>query len=342
VLGATGYTGSLVCEQLRELGLPVRLLGRRPEALEQHARPGEEVRVADASDRDSLVEALDGALAVISTAGPFLPQGFATVDAAVAGGVHYVDSCTEQAYSRQVYERFGGRAAERGVVLLTAFANAAGDLAGGIAAEGLDAPLEEVIVANEQSGFALSRGSRETLAQVLEQPVAAWEDGRLVPSRFGETTRRVRFPSGDRVVIEWGGPEPLTVPRHADVRRVRAYVRAPAPRAAALAGKVGPRLAPFVRLSSKVGRAGPSAERRRKARFTVVAEARGPRGGRRATLLGRDVYGSAALLLARAVEALRDGEAQGLGALAPAEAFEARAFATKLAPLIQLESLVDF
>jgi short subunit dehydrogenase-like uncharacterized protein len=341
VLGATGYTGLLVCEQLRELGLPVRLLGRRREELEEHAHSGEEVRVADAADTDSLVEALDGAFAVISTAGPFLPQGFATVDAAIAGGVHYLDSCTEQAYSRQIYERFGGRAAESGVVALTAFANAAGDLAAGVAVERLEGPIEEVVVANDQSGLSLSRGSRETLAQVLEQPLAAWEDGRLVPSRFGATTRRIRFPSGERTVVEWGGPEPLTVPRHAEVRRVRSYVRAP--RAAAIAGKFSSRLAPVVRLSARVGRAGPRQEKRRKATFTVVAEARDlGGGGRRATVIGRDVYGTAALLLGRATQALRDGEVQGVGPLAPAEAFQSREFLAKLAPLIQLESLVDF
>ena len=340
VLGATGYTGSLVCEQLRELGLPVRLVGRRRDALDRQAGPGEDVRVAEVEDWDSLAEAFDGAFAVISTAGPFLPRGFATVEAAIAGGVHYLDSCTEQAYSRQVYERFGNRAAEQGVVLLTAFANAAGDLAAGIAADGLGGPLDEVVVANEQSGLSLSRGSRETLAHVLDQPLAAWEDGRLVPSRFGETTRRVRFPSGERTVVEWGGPEPLSVPRHVDVRRVRAFVRAP--RVVAPAAKVGSWLAPLVRLSSRVGRLGPSAEKRRRARFTVVAEARGPRGRRRATLLGRDVYGSAAVLLARAAQGLRDGDVRGAGALAPAEAFEPRGFVAKLAPLIQLESLVDF
>jgi hypothetical protein len=47
-------------------------------------------------------------------------------------------------------------------------------------------------------------------------------------------------------------------------------------------------------------------------------------------------------VLARAAEALRAGEARGTGALAPAEAFEARAFVAKLAPLLQLESLVEF
>ncbi|MGH2921818.1 MAG: hypothetical protein ACRDKU_07130, partial [Gaiellaceae bacterium] len=278
------------------MGLPVRLLGRRREELEGNAHSGEEVRVADAAEADSLVEALDGAFAVISTAGPFLPQGFATVDAAIAGGVHYLDSCTEQAYSRQIYERFGGRAAESEVVALTAFANAAGDLAAGVAVERLEGPVEEVVVANDQSGLSLSRGSRETLAQVLEQPLAAWEDGRLIPSRFGATTRRIRFPSGERIVVEWGGPEPLTVPRHAEVRRVRSYVRAP--RAAAIAGKFSSRLAPVVRLSARVGRPGPRPEKRRKATFTVVAEARDlGGGGHRATLIGRDVYGTAALLL---------------------------------------------
>ncbi|MBA2567984.1 MAG: NAD(P)H-binding protein [Actinobacteria bacterium] len=339
VLGATGYTGSLVCEQLRELGLPVRLLGRRREELEQRAQSDEEIAVADVTDWDSLAEALQGAFAVISTAGPFLQRGFATVDAAITCGVHYLDSSTEQAYSRQIYERFGGRAAEAGIVLLTAFANAPGDFAAGIAADGLEGPLEDVVVATEQSGFVFSRGSRETLAQVLEQPQAAWEDGRLVPSRFGSTTKRVRFPSGEHTVVEWGGPEPLTVPRHVEVRRVRAYVKAP--RVAAATGKLASRLAPLVRLSARVGRPGPPPAKRRKSTCSIVAEATGPGGGRRATLIGRDVYGVAALVLARGVQALRDGEARAAGALAPAEAFEPRAFVTRLGPLVQLESLVD-
>ena len=116
-----------------------------------------------------------------------------------------------------------------------------------------------------------------------------------------------------------------------------------APRVAAVTGKFAPRLAPLVRLSARVGRPGPPPEKRRKAIFSTVAEAVGPGGGRRATLIGRDVYGTAALVLARGAQALRDGEARGsLGALAPAEAFEPSAFVTRLAPLVQLESLVDF
>jgi short subunit dehydrogenase-like uncharacterized protein len=338
VLGAAGYTGRLVCEAARELGLSLRLLGRDETALRAAAHSGEEVAVADAADEESLVAALEGAFAVISTAGPFLERGFATVDAAIAASVHYVDSSTEQAFSRLVYERFGSRAAERGLVLLTGFAQAPGDLAAAIAAEGLG-PLDEVVVANEQSALTLSKGSRRTLADVMAQPQATWEDGRLLPSRFGATTRRVRFPGGERTVVEWGGLEPLTVPRYAEVRNVRSYVRAP--RAAAVAGRFSESLASIVRLSTKVGGAGPVPDKRRKATFSVVAEARGASGGRRATILGRDVYGTAALLLARAAHGLASGDVAATGALAPAEAFEPRAFLGRAAPLLQLESLVD-
>ena len=119
-----------------------------------------------------------------------------------------------------------------------------------------------------------AEGSRETLAQVLERPQVAWEDGRLVPSRFGATTRRVRFPSGEHTVVEWGGPEPLTIPRHADVRRVRAYARAP--RLAASDGKGRFRI--WLRsFGSALASADPAPppEKRRRATFSIVVEATG-------------------------------------------------------------------
>lgn len=338
VLGATGYTGTLLCDAARELGLRLRLLGRNRKSLQEHARAGEELQVADATDHGSLVHGFEDAFAVVTTAGPFLKKGFAVADAAIEAGVHYIDSSTEQAYSRQIYERFGIRAAEQGLVLLTAFAQAPGDLAAAIAAEGLG-PLDEVVVASEQSGLVFSRGSRLTLAEVMTQPMAVWEDGHLLPSRFGATTRRIRFPSGERTVVEWGGTEPLTVPRHVEVRRVRAYARVP--RAAAAAGRLSNQLASVVRLSAKAGRPGPPPDKRRKATFSLVAEARGPQGARRATILGRDVYSTAALLLARAARGVADGEVSGTGVLAPAEAFEPQEFLGQIAPLLQLESLVD-
>jgi short subunit dehydrogenase-like uncharacterized protein len=335
VLGATGYTGRLVCEEARALGLPLRLVGRRPDALAALARPGEETAVADARDPAALREAFAGAAAVASCAGPFLEVGDAPVAAAIAAGAHYLDTTGEQAFVRLVHERHGAGAERAGVVLLSAFGFdfVPGDLAARLAAEGLE-PLDELVVAYAVGGGGASRGTRRTVASLAGRGHDAWVDGRLVRSRFGATTRTVRFPWGERPVLEWPGAEPLTVPRHTDVRAVRSYVRAP---------RLAARLAPLARLAAPalgalagLGGEGPSPERRARTRFAVVAEARGPAGGRRVTLAGRDVYRLTALLVARGAEALLAGEARGAGALAPAEAFDARAFADRLAPLLEV------
>jgi len=337
VLGATGYTGRLVLDEARRAGLPLRLVGRRREALEALARGGEEVRLADARDGDALADAFAGAAVVASCAGPFLELGLAPVAAAVACGAHYLDTSGEQEHVRHVHERYAARAAERGVVVIAAFGfdYVPGDLAARLAAEQVEGALDEVVVAYSVKRVGTSRGTRRTLAVVMGQDQMAWQDGRLVASRFGATTRTVRFPFGERTVVEWGGTEPLTVPRHTDVRNVRSYLRAPA--VAAQAGRVGRLAAPLLRLSTVAGPEGPSESGRRKSRFTVLAEARGHGGSGRAVLSGSDPYGLTALLLVRGAEALVGGEARGVGVLAPAEAFDARTLASRLGPLLRLE-----
>jgi short subunit dehydrogenase-like uncharacterized protein len=340
VLGATGYTGRLVVEKARELGLPLRLVGRRREALEQLAREGEEIRVADARHEAELIDAFGGAFAVASTAGPFLEVGTKPLGAAIAVGAHYLDTSGEQAFARVVYEGFGESAEEQDVVLLTSFGFdfVPGDLAARLAAGELEEPLDEVVVAYATEGQVTSAGTRRTIGHVMGHSQVAWE-GRVVPSRFGKTTRRVRFPSGERSVVEWGGTEPLTVPRHTRVASVRSYFAAP--RAVALAGFVAPLAAPFVRQSGRVG-GNPSVTGREGNSWTVVAEARRGSEGRRATLVGRDVYGLAALLIAHGARALREGEARGVGALAPAEAFDVHTFARRLAPLLEIAGVDGF
>jgi short subunit dehydrogenase-like uncharacterized protein len=321
VLGATGYTGRLVCAQARELGIPLRLVGRRREALEEM---GPDVRIVDARDGESLARAFEGAAVVASCAGPFLELGHAPVAAAIGSGAHYLDTSGEVAFARIVYERFGPEAERAGVVLLTSFGfdYAPGDFAARLAAEGLE-PLDEIAVAYSVANMRSTRGTRRSVARIMRQ------------GRFGATTRRVTFPFGERDVVEWGGTEPLSVPRHTDVREVHSYVRAPriAARLAPAGRLLAPVAAPFLTL-----RGDPSEEQRREARFTVVAESRGALGGRRVTLGGSDPYGLTALLIAHAAQALLAGEARGAGALAPAEAFDARGFLDRLAPLLAIQS----
>jgi short subunit dehydrogenase-like uncharacterized protein len=336
VLGATGYTGGLVVGEARKLGLPLRLVGRRRDALEAMAVAGDEIRIADARDERALREAFDGAFAVASLAGPFLEVGDAPVAAAIDRRAHYLDTSGEQAFARLVYERYPGRAEANGVAVLTSFGfdYVPGDLAARLAADGLE-QVDEVVAAYSVKSMAASAGTRTTIGHVMSQPLAAWEGGRLIPSRFGATTRTVTFPFGEATVVEWAGTEPLTVPRHTQVERVRSYVRAP--KVAARTAGIARLAAPLVRATGRIGR-GPSDARRARTGFAVVAEARGRQGGRRVTLVGHDVYGLTALLIVRGAAALREGEVSSAGTLAPAEAFDARALIERLSPLIRIES----
>jgi short subunit dehydrogenase-like uncharacterized protein len=337
LLGATGYTGDLVLRRGRELGLPLRLVGRSEEALERIARPGEDSAVADARDEDALRRAFDGASVVVSCAGPFLALGDAPVRAAIAVGAHYVDTSGEQAFARLVFDRHDDPARERGVALLTSFGfdYVPGDLAASIAAEGLGA-VDEIVVAYAVQRVATSSGTRRTIGRGLRQSLVAFENGILVESSFGATTRRVRFPFGEHDVVEWGGTEPITVPRHTSARSVRSYVRAP--KVVARAVGLARIAAPFVRLAAGVRRGGPDERKRARSRFTVVAEARRPSSGRRVTLTGSDPYGLTALLVVHAARALAHGQVRGAGALAPAEAFDPRQLIASLAPLLRIES----
>jgi short subunit dehydrogenase-like uncharacterized protein len=331
ILGVTGFTGRLVLDEARRAGVQVRLVGRRGAALEALAKAGEEVRVADARDNESLRRAFAGIEVVASLAGPFLELGLGPVKAAVDAGAHYLDTSGEQQWVGLIHAEVRAR-----TVVLPAFGfdYVPGDLAARLAAEKVDGPLDELVVAYSVKGVGTSRGTRRTIGHVMGQKQVAWQDGRLVPSSFGATTRGVRFPFGERTVVEWSGTEPLTVPRHTDVRNVRSYLRAPA--VAARAGGLGRLAAPIVRAASRLGPSGPSAASRGKSRFTVVAEARGREGNGRAVVEGTDAYGLTALLIVRGAEALLAGEARGTGVLAPAEAFDARTLAGRLEPYLRI------
>lgn len=332
ILGVTGFTGRLVLDEARRAGLDVRLVGRRRDALDELAAPGEEVRVADAGKSDEVQAACEGCDVILSCAGPFLEIGMGPVLGAIAVGAHYLDTSGEQAWVRHLHERVEN--ADRVLVPAFGFDYVPGDIAARLAAEQVEGPLDEIVVAYSVKGVGTSRGTRRTIGHVIGQKLVAWEDGRLVPSGFGETTRRVRFPFGERTVVEWGGTEPITVPRHTDVRKVRSYIRAPA--VAGKVGSLGRLAAPFVRAGSRFGPAGPSDESRGKSRFAVVAEARGPGGEGRAVVEGSDVYGLTAALLVRGAQMLIAGEARGSGVLAPAEAFDARTLAGRLEPFLTI------
>lgn len=124
VYGASGYTGRLVCEYLREYGIPFVAAGRSAEklhaAMQAHV-PGIETARYEVAEVPHTVEALTqlfkGASVVLNTVGPFSRFGTEVVQACLAARCHYADTTGEQDWLITLEQEFGRRFAEAGLLL---------------------------------------------------------------------------------------------------------------------------------------------------------------------------------------------------------------------------------
>ena len=267
LLGATGYTGRLVAEELARRGIAARLGGRSAEKLASVAAVPESDRfVVDVGSEARLDEFMDGLDVVINTVGPFVQLGMPAVEAAVRNGVAYVDSTGETTFMEDVYLRFAG--AEVPVVPASAFDYVPGDLCAAVAAADLGGPVATVEV--------------------------RYKLGLVLPSRGTAL-------SGLGIVEAGGQPggERQTVPRHVPGADVTVDMGLPT-------GALG-RLAPLLKPLARRLPDGPPASVRKRATFTITVTARGEVDGGERTVecSGRDVYGLTARFLVEAAGRLR-------------------------------------
>lgn len=124
VYGASGYTGRLICEYLREFGVPFIAAGRDEGKLKASMEanvPG--IETADYEivqvDHDvaALTELFRGASVVCNTVGPFSKYGPEVVEACLAAGTHYLDTTGEQDWLITCDEKYGADFAAAGLLL---------------------------------------------------------------------------------------------------------------------------------------------------------------------------------------------------------------------------------
>jgi short subunit dehydrogenase-like uncharacterized protein len=107
VYGATGYTGRLVAEYLKDrAGLKWAMAGRSLSKLEEvrdliGASANTPLVIADSSDPASLDAMTKRTKVVLTTVGPYQLYGNELVAACVANGTDYTDLCGEPAWMRQ-------------------------------------------------------------------------------------------------------------------------------------------------------------------------------------------------------------------------------------------------
>jgi short subunit dehydrogenase-like uncharacterized protein len=345
--GATGYTGRLVTAELTRRGLDHVLSGRDQEKLDWlAAERGAPARAVPLDDDRALRELLGEATAVINCAGPFTLAGDAVARAAIATGTHYVDSTGEQTFIKMLFERHGRGAERAGVALVPAlgFDYAPGDCIARLAATGLE-PLDEVVLAYAVEGFGMSRGTLRSGLEMMKGGDVVYEDERWRPAPGGVFRASFDFPEpiGRQGMSRYPSGEVITVPNHTRTRKVTSLMttRTTAPLAAAapLMPYALPPLALTLRtpLRGLLNRAvgllpeGPSAEARRKAEFTIVAQARAASGAtRQGVVRGSDVYGLTAVTLVQGAQLMSAPAFDRSGALGPAAAFDPAAFLNHL------------
>ncbi|HTJ93134.1 MAG TPA: DUF5938 domain-containing protein [Pararobbsia sp.] len=130
VYGASGYTGRLVCEYLREYGIPFIAAGRSTEKLEAAMKsnvPGIETAsyeiVEVAHTVPALTKLFTGASVVLNTVGPFAKYGTEVVEASLAAKCHYTDTTGEQDWLITLDEKFGAPFAAANLLLAPGIAH---------------------------------------------------------------------------------------------------------------------------------------------------------------------------------------------------------------------------
>jgi len=124
VYGASGYTGRLVCEYLREYGIPFIAAGRSADKL--HAAMQCNVAGIETASYEvvevahtvaALTELFQGASVVLNTVGPFAKFGTEVVQACLAARCHYTDTTGEQDWLITLEAQFGAQFAAAGLLL---------------------------------------------------------------------------------------------------------------------------------------------------------------------------------------------------------------------------------
>lgn len=166
VYGASGYTGKLIAWHLAEDNIPFIAAGRTQSRLEQEMSNVPECNghdyqcVAVEHDVEALTELFKGAKVVYNVVGPFMQLGETVVQAALAAGVHYLDTTGETEWMALLRDKYGQQFADAGLLLCPAasYMWASGNIAAEIALEhpGIDS-LDILYFADSDTSVASTK-----------------------------------------------------------------------------------------------------------------------------------------------------------------------------------------
>jgi Family of unknown function (DUF5938)/Saccharopine dehydrogenase NADP binding domain len=342
VYGASGFSGRLIVEFLREYNVPFVAAARNRARLEEvldHV-PGistANYEIAEVGHSvDELATLFEGSRVVCNTVGPCIYYGDTVVEAALAAGCHYLDTGGETPWVKSVRENWHERFANAGLLVApaTAYMSATAEVAIRVAQE--RAPgIDTVEVLSMFMGMP-TYGSTQTIFGQLQ-----WESIYLHENAYVEwppvTTIEALVPGEfrTRLALPWGGfPHPVWFkddPRIANVSAFGGLLdRSLMENVVAGQRDYQEKIRPLPAAEQKTILAGiadsvqagtPPRENRRHQRTIDVVSARGSLDSIQVVVHGQGAYLQTGLIQAFAAHHLVFGPPRAIGFASPCTAF---------------------
>lgn len=193
IYGANGATGARLAELAAGAGLTPIVAGRRAGAITELASQlGCEGRVAEVGELSGVLGGVD---VVASCVAPYTTHGKPIVRAAIDCGASYLDLTGETAFVRWLVDNCDAPARVQGVTLVpSAGLGLCSAIAARAAVATLPAPAERLTVSYRSQGMRASKGTSQSMIEVLAGEVIEHEGDRVrtvVPGR-----RLARTPIG--------------------------------------------------------------------------------------------------------------------------------------------------
>jgi len=323
IIGATGFTGKLVADELIRRKANFFIAGRNAQSLRDLSKSLNAVpyRVIDVQD-SATFNALEGCTLIINCAGPFTDFGEAIVQEAIARRAHYLDTTGEQGFIKLVYDKYHEQAKAVGIVLVPscAYEYAIGDAIGAqLIADFPQCQSIEMIYDMEE--MHTSPGTRKSVVRAVTAPGFSLKNGLLVEGRPAAITRKIQLNGKTVPAMSFPSGEALMLPRHTDVQNVDSFMTAKAPlfilqTVAALGQSVMQIFGDFI--VNKMTTGAPTLAQRQNSTFLIQARTKIGSEAHSITVTGKDPYLLTAVIISEAALRLHHNIPVDSGAITPA------------------------
>jgi len=338
VFGATGFTGGLICRELKAQPIDVIAAGRDEKKL-NGLDPDYGKAVVDIADPPRVRQLIRRADIVVNAIGPFNLHGHGIVTAAAERGVRYLDICGEQQFIKFAFDQINPLAQKSRSLIVNScsFESLVADLlASEICAN--DTEYEDISSFYHFLNSQPSIGTKLTMKLARHFPTYLLSDGDLKVTPPMAHHRDVRI-AGLPELTHAGFfpfPEVLFFARRFRTRNAGSYYlfeEGQMEQVPLVAGRSPQDMERTLERFRRTRQFNPTDAERESQQFrlAVVAKVRG--GERRQVVVrGKDMYNLTAKIMAQCVALLLEGRVGGHGVKTPAEAFGGKALLDVLFP----------